>query len=85
MIAFIGQCFCVAVGKPPRVVSSVKDVKVTMPARATLQCEISPGDPPAKLRWFKDAKEVYASRKYDMSYQARYHTRSLTRWEFVSF
>ncbi len=51
--------------------SSLKDVRVTMPERAVLTCEIAPGDPPAAVRWYKDAKEVYASRKYDMSYSVR--------------
>ena len=60
--------FVISVGKPPKVVTAMKDVKVTRPNKASLQCEISPGEPAAKVRWFKDAKEVYASRKYDMSY-----------------
>ena len=58
-----------SVGKPPKVVTAMKDVTVTMPKKASLQCDISPGEPRATVRWFKDAKEVYPSRKYDMSYK----------------
>ncbi len=60
--------FLFPVGKPPKVISSMKDVKVTVPNKATMKAEISPGEPRATIRWFKDAKEVYASRKYEMSY-----------------
>ena len=61
--------FSFSVGKPPKVVTAMKDVTVTMPKKASLQCDISPGEPRATVRWFKDAKEVYPSRKYDMSYK----------------
>ena len=46
----------------------MKDVKVIAPKVATLTCEISSGEPRAKIRWFKDAKEVYQGRKYNMKF-----------------
>lgn len=55
-------------GTKPKITAALRDAKVRAPKSVTLKCEISPGKPPAKTRWFKDAKEVYSGRKYTMDY-----------------
>lgn len=59
----------IAAGTKPKIVSSMKDVKVIAPKPATLTCDISPGDPRPKVMWYKNGKEIRANRKYDMSYE----------------
>ena len=48
----------IAEGTKPKLISVMKDVKVTSPKTATLSCEIEPGEPRATVRWYKDEKEV---------------------------
>ena len=38
------------------------------PQKVTFTCELEPGEPKAKIHWYKDAKEIYAGRKYEMSF-----------------
>lgn len=59
-------------GKKPQVLSQLKDVKIISPKSAALKCDISPGDPVAKVTWFKNGKEIKSNRKYDMSYRDQY-------------
>ena len=46
------------VGEPPELVKPLEDKTVVLPEEASLQCTISPGDPPASVSWFKDDKEI---------------------------
>ena len=55
-------------GTKPKVTAALKDAKVTAPKEVTLKAEISPGEPRAAIHWYKDAKEIYASRKHTMKY-----------------
>ena len=54
------------VGDPPEVVRPLKDVTAVAPKSAVLECSINLGDPEAKVKFFKDAKEVYGGGKYDV-------------------
>ena len=39
------------------------------PKDVNFECEISLGDPPAKLHWYKDSRELYDGKKYAISYR----------------
>lgn len=60
-----GCCVC-SVGDPPEILQPFKDVTVVAPKSATFQCRIDPGDPEAKVRCFRDAKEIYNGPKYQI-------------------
>ncbi|CAH1802732.1 unnamed protein product [Owenia fusiformis] len=66
-------------GDPPKVITPLKETSVSAPKDATMTCEIDSGKPKADIRWFKDAKEVYKSRRHEMSYSAK--TASLTIYD----
>jgi titin len=44
------------------------DATITAPHEAVLICRFDVGEPAAKVAWYKDAKEIYAGSKYDMSW-----------------
>ena len=52
----------------PNVTAGLEDVKIIAPRSFSLECSITPGAPEAVIRWFKDAKEIYRSNKFTMSY-----------------
>ena len=62
------KCICCTVGTAPVVEEELEEVKATATESATLQCTILPGDPPAQLHWFKEAKEVYHGKRHQISY-----------------
>ena len=55
-------------GAKPKIITSMKDVRITSPKPATLSCEINPGDPLASIQWYKGGREVKAGRKYEVTY-----------------
>lgn len=55
-----------SVGDPPEILQPLKDLTVVAPKSATFQCRIDPGDPEAKVRCFKDSKEIYNGPKYQI-------------------
>ena len=59
------------VGTKPKIVTSLKDVTITSPKPATLQCEINPGDPLPSIQWYKGGREIRANRKYDVTYESK--------------
>lgn len=69
-------------GKKPKILTDLKDVKVASPKPVKLKCEIEPGEPAAKVTWYKEAKEIYSSRKYDMSYTGTQAVLEITSTEF---
>ena len=54
-------------GSAPELLEPLKDVTVVVPKQAVLKCEINPGEPPAKVRFFKELKEIYSGAQYDIS------------------
>ena len=57
------------VGDAPEIVTDLEDTTVIAPDNAVLECEITPGNPKAILHWYKDAKEIYKSKKFVMEYE----------------
>ena len=47
-----------AAGRPPEILEPLLDMEIIAPEEAHLECDIDLGDPPAKLIWYKDNKEV---------------------------
>ena len=47
--------------------SQLQDVTVTSPQEALLECSIAHGDPKCTVTWYKNGKELFANKKYDMS------------------
>ena len=45
-------------GEEPGLMKPLEDQTVVVPEEASLQCTISPGDPEATVKWFKDEKEI---------------------------
>ena len=44
------------------------DMEIIAPEEAHLECDIDIGDPPAKLVWYKDNKEIRPGGKYTIEY-----------------
>jgi len=55
-------------GEAPELVKPLTNTIIIMPKEVTLECEISEGSPTASVRWFKDNKEIYGSKKHLLSY-----------------
>ncbi len=56
-------------GSAPELLEELVDQVVITPDDAILECDISSGDPPAKLTWYKDDKEIRSSKRIDITYQ----------------
>ena len=66
------------VGTKPKLLTPLEDMKVTAPKMATLRCDILAGDPAPRIHWYKNNKEIYASRKYSMKYEDSTATLTIT-------
>lgn len=51
-------------GKKPELVEKFKDVTTVSPKEAVFECHIDLGEPPAKIRYFRDDKEIFNGSKY---------------------
>ena len=67
---FVGEyqvlILLVPAGKAPHVLEPLMDMTVRAPEPAILECRIDPGEPPAEMHWYRDAKEVYHGAKYEI-------------------
>ena len=59
--------FFVIVGEKPSVIQSLESVMSVKGQDVTLKCKIDPGEPPAKLYWYKDSHEIYRDMKHETS------------------
>jgi len=55
-------------GKKPKIVTPLKDIKVTAQSTVTLTCDIEPGEPKANVKWYKESRELYEGKKHSMSF-----------------
>ncbi len=55
----------------------LKDLTVISPETATFTCKISPGEPKAKVTWFKGDKELKDDKRITMTYNVKDGTASL--------
>jgi len=67
-VLFQRLCLCCVGGKKPKIVTPLKDVKVTAQSTVTLTCDIEPGEPKANIKWYKESREIYEGKKHSMSY-----------------
>jgi len=61
------QCGGCAGGKKPKIVTPLKDTKVTAQSTVTLICDLDPGEPKASIKWYKESRELYEGKKHSMS------------------
>jgi len=54
-------------GKKPKILTPLKDTKVTAQSTATLTCDLDLGEPKADIRWYKESRELYEGKKHSMS------------------
>jgi len=54
-------------GAAPKLLDDLNDATFVAPDKAVLSCRISPGDPAADIHWYRDGKEVFKSKKYEMT------------------
>jgi len=54
-------------GQKPKIVTPLKDVKVIALSTATLSCELDLGQPKSAVTWYKDSRELYQGKKYNMT------------------
>jgi hypothetical protein len=59
--------FCPTAGQKPKIVKPLQDVKVVALTTATLSCEIDIGQPKSAITWYKDSRELYQGKKYNMT------------------
>ncbi len=46
----------------------IQDLTVVAPNQAVFVCRYDEGEPPAKVQWYKETREVYDSAKYDVRF-----------------
>ena len=47
---------------------------VASPNEAILECDVFCGEPPGAIHWFKDSKEIYSGKKYDIGFSNKVAT-----------
>ena len=60
--------FTFSVGNAPMILSPLQDTTAIAGKSVRLECDLSLGHPKADIRWYRDARELYRSPKYKMSY-----------------
>lgn len=55
-------------GTPPKVIEPLKDKTLEAGKETTLKCKIADGEPSAAIHWYKDNKEIYAGKRFQLSY-----------------
>ena len=56
------------VGDAPELLTKLKDHTDTVHKDVTFECDIAPGQPKAKVYWYRDSHELYDGHKYHISY-----------------
>jgi len=54
-------------GAAPKLLEELADATLVAPEKATLSCRISAGDPAAEMHWYRDGKEIFKSKRYEMT------------------
>ena len=55
-------------GTAPKILEPLTDRTIEASKETTLKCKISSGEPAAEIHWYKDNKELYHGKKYQLSY-----------------
>ena len=66
---YSGCLDCVSAGEKPKILSPMKDVKALARSTGSMKCEIDGGQPTATITWYKEGRELYEGKKYNMSYK----------------
>ena len=59
---------CFPAGTAPKVLEPLVDQTVEAAKETALKCKISAGEPSADIHWYKDNKEIYAGKRFKVSY-----------------
>lgn len=54
-------------GAAPKLLEDLTDATLIAPEKVVLSCRISAGDPPAEMHWYRDNKEIYKNKRYEMT------------------
>jgi len=54
-------------GAPPKLLEELADATWVAPEKAVLSCRISAGDPAAEMHWYRDGKEIFKNKRYEMT------------------
>ena len=54
-------------GTAPKLIDDLLDQTIISHDKAVLQCKINLGEPKAEVHWYREGKEVYKTKKYEMS------------------
>ena len=63
-----GSC-TISDGREPAILDGLRDVTVTSPAAAILECRLNAGDPRANITWMKDNKKLTSNKQYEMTFE----------------
>jgi len=55
-------------GTAPKVIEPLADKSTKAQKETTLQCKIAGGEPTASIHWYKDNKELYEGKRYQLTY-----------------
>jgi len=58
--------YLLAAGAAPKLNSELDDQTAVSPANVNLECKMNLGEPECDVRWFRDGKEIYKNKKYEM-------------------
>jgi len=54
-------------GAAPKLLEDLADAALVAPEKAVLSCRISAGDPAAEMHWYRDGKEIFKSKRYELT------------------
>jgi hypothetical protein len=64
------KCACIrsiSAGVAPKLIDDLQDGVFVSPDKVQLSCRINLGEPTSEVHWFRESKEIYKSKKYEMS------------------
>ena len=61
------MCITLVAGAAPKLLEDLADATLVAPEKAVLSCRISAGDPAVEMSWYRDGKEIFKSKRYEMT------------------
>jgi Immunoglobulin I-set domain len=68
-------------GVAPKVNEDLQDGKFVSPVTIQLSCRVNLGEPTSEVQWFRENKEIYQTKKYDISQDGDLLTLSISSSE----
>jgi len=54
-------------GAAPKLLEDLNDATLLAAEKAVLSCRISAGDPAAEMHWYRDGKELFKNKRYELT------------------